>query len=127
MFTCYIEKVKAKVAQSCPTLRPHGLYSLWNSPGQNTGVGSLSLLQGSLPNPGIEPSPPTLQVNSLPAESILVIIWQKKKKKQKKPHLENVNKFVLFGLKRPSVVILFIFEIFSWLNILWSLNSPTKE
>ena len=82
MFTCYIEKVKAKVAQSCPTLRPHGLYSLWNSPGQNTGVGSLSLLQGSLPNPGIEPSPPTLQVNSLPAESILVIIWKKKKKKK---------------------------------------------
>ena len=29
------------------SLRPHGrLYSLWNSPGQNTGVGSLSLLQG---------------------------------------------------------------------------------
>ena len=29
------------------SLRPHGLYSLWNSPGQNTRVGSLSLLQGS--------------------------------------------------------------------------------
>ena len=28
-------------------LRPQGLYSPWNSPGQNTGVGSLSLLQGS--------------------------------------------------------------------------------
>ena len=27
-------------------LRPHGLYSPWNSPGQNTGVGSLPLLQG---------------------------------------------------------------------------------
>ena len=27
-------------------LRPHGLYSPWNSPGQNTGVRSLSLLQG---------------------------------------------------------------------------------
>ena len=26
---------------------PQGLYSPWNSPGQNTGVGSLSLLQGS--------------------------------------------------------------------------------
>ena len=26
-------------------LRPHGLYSPWNSPGQNTEVGSLSLLQ----------------------------------------------------------------------------------
>ena len=28
------------------SLRPHGLYSPWNSPGQNTGVGSCSLLQG---------------------------------------------------------------------------------
>ena len=36
-------KVKVKVTQSCPTLRPHRLYSPWNSPGQNTGVGSLSL------------------------------------------------------------------------------------
>ena len=29
--------------------RPHGLYRPWNSPGQNTGVGSLSLLQGLFP------------------------------------------------------------------------------
>ena len=29
------------------SLWPHGLYSPWNSPGQNTGVGGLSLLQGS--------------------------------------------------------------------------------
>ena len=28
------------------SLWPHGLYSPWNSPGQNTWVGSLSLLQG---------------------------------------------------------------------------------
>ena len=27
-------------------MQHHGLYSPWNSPGQNTGVGSLSLLQG---------------------------------------------------------------------------------
>ena len=27
------------------SVRPHGLYSPWNSPGQNTGVGSRSLLQ----------------------------------------------------------------------------------
>ena len=26
------------------SLRPHGLYSPWTSPGQNNGVGSLSLL-----------------------------------------------------------------------------------
>ena len=50
-------------------LQPHGLYSPWNFPGQNTGVGSsLSLLQGNLPNPGIKPRPPTLQADSLPAE-----------------------------------------------------------
>ena len=34
------------------SLRPHGLYSSWNSPGQNTGVGSLSLLQGIFPTQG---------------------------------------------------------------------------
>ena len=43
-------------------------YSPWNSPGQNTGVGSLSLPQGNLPNPGIEPRFPALQADSLPAE-----------------------------------------------------------
>ena len=36
-------------------LRPHGLYSPWNSPGQNTGVGSLSLLQGIFPTLGSNP------------------------------------------------------------------------
>ena len=34
------------------SLGPHGLYSLWNSPVQNTGVGSLSLLQGIFPTQG---------------------------------------------------------------------------
>ena len=49
-------------------LRPHGLYGPWNSLGQNTEVGSLSLLQGELPNPEIEPRSPALQADSLPAE-----------------------------------------------------------
>ena len=31
---------------------PHGLYSPWNSPGQNIGVGSCSLLQGIFPTQG---------------------------------------------------------------------------
>ena len=39
-------------------LWPHGLYSLWNSPGQNTGVGSLSLLQGIFPIQGSNPDLP---------------------------------------------------------------------
>ena len=34
------------------SLGPHGVYSPWYSPGQNTGVGSLSLLQGIIPTQG---------------------------------------------------------------------------
>ena len=37
------------------SLPPHGLYSPRNSPGQNTGVGSLSLLQGIFPTQGSNP------------------------------------------------------------------------
>ena len=40
------------------SLRPHGLHSPWNSPGQNTGVGSLSLLQGIFPTQGSNPGLP---------------------------------------------------------------------
>ena len=38
------------------SLRPHGIYSPWDSPGQNTEVGSLSLLQGIFPTQGSNPS-----------------------------------------------------------------------
>ena len=45
-----------KVAQSCPTLcDPRGLYSPWNSSGQNTGVDSLSLLQEIFPTQVLKP------------------------------------------------------------------------
>ena len=37
------------------SLWPHGIYSPWDSPGQNTGVGSLSLLQGIFPTQGLNP------------------------------------------------------------------------
>src|SRR5574340_837670 len=37
------------------SLRPHGLYSPSNSPGQNTGVGSCALLQGIFPTQGSNP------------------------------------------------------------------------
>ena len=50
------------------SLLPHGLYSPCNSPGQNTGVGSCSLLQGIFPTQGSNPGLPTLQADSLPAE-----------------------------------------------------------
>ena len=40
------------------SLWPHGLCSPWNSPGQNTEVGSLSLLQGIFPSQGLNPGLP---------------------------------------------------------------------
>ena len=62
------------VAQLYPILcnpmdySPPGSSVLEDSPGKNTGVGSLSLLQGDVSNPGIEPGSPALQADSLPAE-----------------------------------------------------------
>ena len=50
------------------SLWSHGLYSPWNSPGQNSRVGSLSLLQRIFPTQGLNPGLETLQVDSLPAE-----------------------------------------------------------
>ena len=58
-------KMKLKAAQSCPALC---------DPMDHTVHGILqarileSLLQGTLPNPGIEPRSLTLQAHSLPAE-----------------------------------------------------------
>ena len=47
------------------SLRPHGLYSPWNSPGQNTGVGSCSFSRGSSQPRG---QTQVSQADSLPAE-----------------------------------------------------------
>ena len=47
---------KVMVAQSDPTIcNPVDFYSPWNSPGQNSGVGSCSLLQGIFPTQGSNP------------------------------------------------------------------------
>ena len=70
-YTCLYMKAKSE-SESCSvmsdSLQPAKLYSLWNSPCQNTGVGILSLFQGGLPNPGIEPRSLALQLDSLQAE-----------------------------------------------------------
>ena len=42
---------------------------------KKTGVGSLSLLQGNLPYPGIEPGSPALQAGSLPSELPVLFIY----------------------------------------------------
>ena len=56
---CECVLVKVKVAQSCPTLCDPMCYtSPWNSPGKNTGVGRLSLIQGIFPTQGLNPGLP---------------------------------------------------------------------
>ena len=47
--------MKVKVSVVSDSLQPHGLCNLWNSLGQNTGVDSLSLLQGIFPTLGSNP------------------------------------------------------------------------
>ena len=65
----------SEVSQSCPTLWDLRDYSLpgssihpWDLLGKNTGVGCHFLLQGNLPNPGIEPASSALQADSLQSE-----------------------------------------------------------
>ena len=40
------------------SLQPHGLYTPWDPPGQNTAVGGFSLLQGIFPTEGPNPGLP---------------------------------------------------------------------
>ena len=55
IWCCLVSESRSVMSDS---LRPHGLYSPRNSPGQNTGVGSLSLLQGIFPTQGSNPRLP---------------------------------------------------------------------
>ena len=69
------DRVKVVVcldSKSCPTLcdpmdySPPGSSVHGDSPGKNTGWSGLPCLSpGDLPNPGLEPRPPTLQADSL--------------------------------------------------------------
>ena len=60
VYSCHLFLISSafvnEVNESCSvvsnSLRPHGLYSPWNSPGQNIGVNRLSLLQGVIPTQG---------------------------------------------------------------------------
>ena len=47
------ETPKWQLLSHVDSLQPQGLYSPWNSPGQNTGVGSRSLLQAIFPTQGL--------------------------------------------------------------------------
>ena len=51
-------EVKWKSISCVRLFEPHGPDSPWNSPGQNTGMGSVSLLQGIFPTQGSNPGHP---------------------------------------------------------------------
>ena len=52
-WTIFLNKKSESSSVVSDSLQHHELYSPWNSPGQNTGVGSLSLLQGIFPAHGL--------------------------------------------------------------------------
>ena len=56
--TVYLKLESESCSIMSNSLWPHGLYSPWNSPVQNTAAGSLSLLQGMLPTQGLNPGLP---------------------------------------------------------------------
>ena len=58
LYTAYIFNAEVKSESGSvmsDSLKPHGLYTPWNSPGQNDRVGSHSLLLGIFPTQGLNP------------------------------------------------------------------------
>ena len=90
-----------------PTLQADSLPS--EPPGEpmNTGVGSLSLLQGDLSNPGIEPGSPALQADSLPPGSSGKPSTPTLYKKEKTKGLLTVLNICLLPLRSLFVNVLF--------------------
>ena len=78
--SCPQYKVKVKVMSD--SLRPHRPYSPWNSPGQNTGLGNLSLLWVIFPTQGSNPGLPLcrqilyqLSHKGSPRYKVALLIW----------------------------------------------------
>ena len=119
------------ITQSCLTLWDPidcilpGSSVHWASPGKNTGVVCHAVPSADLPNPGIKPSSPTLQDNSLPSEppgkpQVYLMRLLKVKKKYFKQwgiywHLDTLEcQILIFWIS-----ILSYFSIFCWAELLW--------
>ena len=93
-------KVKVKAAHSCLTLCDPMEYSPWNSPGQNTAVGSCSLLQWIFPtqasNPGLPHCRQILYHQGSPAKGIWLLIRKETKNRLQTFHLALIC--VIFSL-----------------------------
>ena len=70
VINAYIKWSKSRLVMS-DSLWPHRLYSPWNIPGQNTGVGSYPLLQGIFPTRGLN------QVSCIAMDSLPTKLWGK--------------------------------------------------
>ena len=75
------------------------LYSPWNSPGQNTGVGSLSLVQGIFPTQGLKPG-------LLHCRQILYQLSHRGS-----PHIYYIYPLICFFLQRHSYIISLFFKL----------------
>jgi len=74
------------------SLWPNGLYSPWNSPGQNTGGGSLFLLQGIFPTQGSNPGVPHCR-------------WILYQLSHKGTQVQPVNKSLILSSNNPTVML----------------------
>ena len=83
--------------------QPHGLYSPWNSLGQNPGMGKPFPAPGDRPNPETEPRSPELQADSLPAESQGKPMKTREELKKEK-RLEGKLTFYLQIIKAKNIV-----------------------
>ena len=105
------------------SLWPQGQYSPWNSPGQNTGVGSLSLLQGMFPTQGLNPGLPhcrqilyQLSYQGSPFEDLHVKTWATQEKV-----ILFLRPFILFIVKlwyRKTTEQTFMYVCFYHANLL---------
>ena len=89
-----------------------------NSPGQNTEVSCLSLLQGIFPTQGLNPGLPTLQADSLPAEP------------PGKPFVFFTFIEKVFGAMHFTLVTSFIEAYSFWylvFSLLWSLRNSEES
>ena len=100
------KKRRESESESCSavsnSMQPHGLYSPWNSPGQNTGAGSCSLLQGSS-----QPRDWT-QVSHIAGRFFTV--WGSR---QACPTLINTSKYTHFIGWKPETSILLKFSFYT--------------
>ena len=93
----YKKDLKVQIAQSCPTLcDPMDYTSPWNSPDQNTGVGSLSLLQGIFPTQRLNPG--------LPHCKRIVYQLSQKESPYKKDHNEPDNHYGVITHLEPDIL-----------------------